>query len=281
MENFMKTLFSFIILITSLQAAAQGEFVVEVRGSGEPVLLFPGFTSTGGVWEDVVEELAEHYEVHSFTFAGFGGVAPIEAPWLPKIKAAMQAYVKEHDLKDPVIIGHSMGGTLGLWLAVEDPGFYKKIIVVDALPAMGAVMMPNYKSEDIVYDNPYNNQLLQMSDSAFAAIASQMATAMTTNKNRHELLKKWILESDRETYVYGYTDLLKLDLREDLAKIKIPVTIFGATEPYGKEVAEKNYREQYKNLASYTLEFAENSGHFIMFDQPEWFLEKLKAELNF
>ena len=281
METFLKTLFSCIIFLTTLNVPAQEEFIVKISGSGEPVLLFPGFTSTGEVWGEVAEELAQHFEVHSFTFAGFGGVAPIETPWFPKIKSAMQIYVKNHKLKDPVIVGHSMGGTLGLWLAAEDPGFYKKIIVVDALPAMGALMMPNYNSENIVYENPYNDQLLQMSDSSFAAMASQMASAMTINKGKQDLLKKWIIETDRETYVYGYTDLLKLDLRKDLAKITSPVAILGATQPYGKEAAEKNYREQYKNLASYTLEFAENSGHFIMFDKPEWFLEKLKAELSF
>lgn len=128
---------------------------------------------------------------------------------------------------------------------------------------------------------PYNTQFLQMSDADFAAMAAQMATGMAVDKDKQELLKKWIIETDRKTYVYGYTDLLKLDLREELVKISCPVTIFGATVPYGKETAEKNYREQYKNLESYTLEFTENSGHFIMFDQPEWFLAKLRTELRF
>jgi len=281
MGTIMKTILSFLIFITSLNASAQKEFVVEVRGSGEPVFLFPGFTSTGEVWEDVMGELAENFEVHIFTFAGFGGVAPIETPWLPKIKAAVQDYVREQHLKEMVIIGHSMGGTLGLWLATENPGLYKKIIIVDALPAMGALIIPDYKSENIVYENPYNTQLLQMSDADFATMAAQMASGMTMNKDKQDMLQKWIMETDRETYVYGYTDLLKLDLREDLTKINIPVTILGATHPYGKETAEKNFLEQYKNLADYTLDFAKNSGHFIMFDQPEWFLAKLKAELNF
>lgn len=154
MGTIMKRLLSFLILINILTATAQEKFVVEVIGNGEPLLLFPGFSSTGEVWEEVVGKLAQHYEVHSFTFAGFGGVAPIETPWLPKIKVAIQDYVKENDLKNPVIMGHSMGGTLGLWLATESPGLYKKIIIIDALPAMGALMMPGYKSENIVYDNP-------------------------------------------------------------------------------------------------------------------------------
>ena len=282
METTKKAFLSLVIfLFFSVQASAQKEFNVEVRGSGEPVLLFPGFTSTSEVWDDFIDELSQHFEVHSFTFAGFGEVPPIETPWFPKIKEAVQTYVRENKLKNPQIIGHSMGGILGLWLASEDPELYKKIIVVDALPAMGALMRPDYKSDNIVYDNPFNKQILEMSEPDFAAMATQMASAMSLNKEKHALLKKWILETDRKTYVYGYTDLLKLDLREELTKISTPVTILGATQPYGKEAAEKNYREQYSRLENYTLHFAENSGHFIMFDQPEWFLEKIKAELQF
>ena len=33
-------------------------FKVEVKGKGEPVLLFPGFTCTGEVWEETVKENA-------------------------------------------------------------------------------------------------------------------------------------------------------------------------------------------------------------------------------
>lgn len=82
-----------------------------------------------------------------------------------------------------------MGGTLALWLAADNPGTYKKIIVVDALSAMGALMIPDYKSENIGYENPYNKQLLEMTDADFANMASKMSSAMSLNKGKHALLK--------------------------------------------------------------------------------------------
>ena len=74
--------------------------------------------------------------------------------------------------------------------------------------------------------------------------------------------------------------LLKLDLREDLSKIKVPVTILAATHPYGKEMAQKTYEEQFKNLSGYDLRFAEGAAHFIMYDQPEWFMTQIKEQLK-
>ncbi len=280
----MKTLKKVLVLsifafVLNLNAQSKS-FNVTVKGAGEPVLLFPGFTCTGEVWEKAVEELSKNYECHVFTFAGFGDVAPIEKPWLPKIKESVEKYVVEHKLNKPTIIGHSLGGVLGLWLTTEENSNYKKLIVVDALPASGALMMPNYKSENMVYDSPFNKQQLEMNKEDFKKMAANMVPYMMLSKEKQAQVIEWMVQSDRETYVYGYTDFLRLDLREDVAKIKTPVTILAATHPYGKDVVQKNYESQYKNLPSYDIIYAEKSAHFIMYDQPEWFVNQVKEQLQ-
>ncbi len=282
--NHMKTIKSILllaaILLTTGLSAQTKAFKVEVIGKGNPVLLFPGFTCPGEVWEETVKELSKDYECHIFTFAGFGDVAPIEKPWLPKIKESVENYVLKHKLENPSIIGHSLGGVLGLWLTTEQNSNYKKLIVVDALPASGALMMPNYKSENMVYDSPYNKQQLAMNEDDFKKMALGMVPYMMLSKEKQATVVEWMVQSDRETYVYGYTDFLRLDLREDVAKIKTPVTILAATKPYGKDVVQKNYVEQYKNLSSYTIIYAEDSAHFIMFDQPKWFVNQVREQLK-
>ncbi len=276
----IKILVFALFLMNALGLSAQPDpFKVIVKGEGQPILFFPGFACTGDVWDDVAKELSKNYECHIFTFAGFGDVAPIEKPWLPKIKESVKRYITEKNLDDPIVIGHSLGGALGLWLASEDAE-YKQIIVVDALASTGALMMPNFKSENMMYDSPYNQQLLQMNEDSFEKMAIQMASGMSLNKDKQEQIKDWMVHADRETYVYGYTDLLKLDLRKDIANITTPVTILAATHPYGKEMAESTYANQYKNLPSYKIEFAEGAAHFIMYDKPEWFLNKILEQLE-
>ncbi len=255
-------------------------FEVTVKGEGSPILLFPGFTCTGAVWDDAVLELSKEYECHVFTFAGFGTVPPIEKPWLPKIKAEIEAYVASKELQNPAIIGHSLGGTLALWLATEENHPFSKLILVDALAATGALMIPNYKSEEIAYDTPYNKQQLEMSEEAFGKMADQMVMGMSLNKEKQVQIKEWMLQADRETFVHGFTDLLKLDLRDSIAKITIPVTILAASHPYGETMARKTFSEQFKNLQEYEIEFAADAAHFVMYDRPIWFLEKVKKSLS-
>ncbi|MFD0860970.1 alpha/beta fold hydrolase [Sungkyunkwania multivorans] len=272
---------SFLVfsIFSLLSFGQQKEFKVEIIGTGAPVLLFPGFSCTSEVWEETVSNLKDQYECHIFTFAGFGDVPPIETPWLPKIKEAVENYVVEKNLNEPTIVGHSLGGTLGLWLASDQPNFYKKLIVVDGLPSVGALMIPNFKSEDISYDNPYSKQQLAMDDVSFRAMASQYASFMSLNKEKHQQLTDWMVAADRKTYVHGYTDLLKLDLRNAIAKIQIPVIVLAATYP-NKEMVKSNYEKQFAKLPSAKIFYADDSAHFIMFDQPSWFLEQLNQSLK-
>ena len=119
-----------------------------------------------------------------------------------------------------------------------------------------------------------------MNAEQFEQMATMMAKGMSLNEQAQQQIKSWIIQADRETYVYGYTDYLKMDLREDLKNINIPVTILAADKPYGKEAALNTYKQQYANLTDYELIMAENSGHFIMFDQPDWFLEQVQKILS-
>lgn len=280
MKSIKKSISVMIIFFTVALSAQNKAFNVKTVGNGEPVLLFPGFTCTGDVWDDLVKELSKTKTCHIFTFAGFGDVPAIEKPWLPKIKSSIEGYISEKKLEKATLIGHSLGGSLALWLATKDNYAFSKIIVVDALPSVGALMMADFNKENIVYDNPYSNQLLEMNDEAFEKMANQYAVGMSLNKEKHNQIKAWILQADRETYVHGYTDLLKLDLREDLVNIKAPVTILGATHPYGEDNVRKTYTEQYKNLSNFTIKYAKESAHFIMYDQPQWFINTIKTELE-
>jgi pimeloyl-ACP methyl ester carboxylesterase len=273
----MKTGVLFLLtvsLLMRIQLQAQQSFKVEVSGKGEPVLLFPGFGCSGEVWSETVNRLSATNECHTFTFAGFGKVAAIDTPWLSTIKDDILKYVKTKNLNKPVLLGHSLGGTLSLWLASLETSMFKKIIVVDALPATAALMIPGYKGEKLPYDNPQSNALLQMSDSAFKDMSRKYATYMCLNKDKQQTIINWLNVCDRKTYVYGYIDMLNLDLRKSIAAITIPVTILAATYP-NKQMVENTYTAQYKNLPGTNVLYADNAAHFVMYDQPEWFINNV------
>jgi|SRR5690554_4088371 len=254
---------------------AQQAIFVEKSGEGAALLFLPGFTSPGSVWDETIENLNGTYECYTISYAGFNGNAPISFPWYDAVKEQLIAYIKDEKLTDVIIIGHSMGGNLAIEVAAALPEQTRGLILLESIPCMLELMMPNVPAASLQYDSPYNNQLLALSDEDFRKMAIMMSENMTNEPSKVELLTSWSVTSDRKTYVYGYTDLLKLDLREKLSEIEIPTLVIASSFPE-REVVTSNLEKQYLNLKQKEILLVDDSKHFIMFDQPEW----LYAQIN-
>ncbi|WP_452229346.1 alpha/beta fold hydrolase [Lacinutrix sp. MEBiC02404] len=275
------TLFLFAIIISTtnsfginkeikpLKNTEPNPISIETIGQGKPILFLPGFATPGSIWKETAINLNIDRKSHFFSYAGFNGNNPIEMPWYASIKKAILKYITDNNMQDVLIIGHSMGGNLAVDIAAELPNIISKIIIVEALPCMREVMMPHVPAESLFYETPYNTQMLEMDQQQFKNIAVMMASNMTLKEDKKEVITNWMVEADRKTWVYGYTDLLKLDLRNVLHKVTCETLILGASFP-DVNIAKENYEKQYTNLPNKTILMATNSKHFLMFDQPEW-----------
>jgi pimeloyl-ACP methyl ester carboxylesterase len=277
----MKKLILTVGLIIAVVAAvfSQNNAIrITKEGKGIPILFLPGFTTPGSVWNETVKSLKGNYQSHLVSYAGFNGIAPIKMPWYETIKSETLQYIASENLSEIIIIGHSMGGTLAIDIAAAIPSKVKKIILVDALPCMRDLMMPGVSADQIKYESPYNQQMLKQAPEVVAQNAKMMAQYMTMTKDKIDTLAKWSIEADRETFVYGYTDLLKLDLRDALANVKAKTLILGASFP-DEKVVTATFEKQYSKLQARTLVIAPGSKHFVMFDQPQWFYDQVNSFL--
>ncbi|MFA0961175.1 alpha/beta fold hydrolase [Roseivirga sp. BDSF3-8] len=273
----------FILLIViafgTLQVQAQPQAIqVDVSGEGSPVIFLPGFVSPGSVFDETAAGIEGTYEKYFISYAGFNGLAPIDTPWYSQIRESVVQYIVKQDLEEVVLIGHSMGGMLAADVAAELPDRMHKVVFVDALPCMREVMMPGVSAEQISYSNPYNDRMLQMDSATFSQTARQMAMGMTEDTEKAQEVISWMLEADRKTYVYGYTDLLKLDLRERLSQIDVSALVIGAPS-FGAQVVRENMEKQYANLSDKQIKIAPGGRHFVMFDELEWLTDQINGFL--
>jgi pimeloyl-ACP methyl ester carboxylesterase len=173
----MKTLIiSLTVLLFTSSAFNQHQAIkIKKSGKGSPVLFLPGFTTPGSIWNETVAHLKSSKQTHIVSYAGFNGLAPVDTPWYPAIKAQLIEYINKEKLSDVTIIGHSMGGNLAVDIAAAFPGKVNKLILVDAIPCMRELMMPGVTASPIQYYGPYSKQLLEMKDEAFQQMAVMMA----------------------------------------------------------------------------------------------------------
>jgi pimeloyl-ACP methyl ester carboxylesterase len=275
----MKTIVTVLALVLcGFVSQAQTAIKVDKSGKGSAVIFLPGFTCPGTVWDETIKQLPGKHQVHVVSYAGFNGIAPIEMPWYQSVKDQLIAYVREGRFKNVTLVGHSMGGTLALEVAAALPDQVTKVVAVDALPCLRELWMPGVAADKITYENPYNNKMLAMNADEFRNNATMMAGSMTNNQAKTGTLVGWIVESDRKTYVYGYTDLLKVDARQDLTSVKAKSLVIAASFP-DKNTVLANMEKQYANLKDKQIVIADNSRHFVMFDQPDWFYTQVNAFL--
>ncbi len=267
------------LLFLARFAFTQPAISVVKTGKGNPVVFLPGFTAPGSVWDETIKHLDGSHTSYTISYAGFNGLESIGTPWYDAIKQQLTTYIKNEKLSNITIIGHSMGGNLAIDLAAELTGQVAGLILVESIPCMRELMMPGVPAASLQYNSPYNNKLLAMPDEDFKKMAAAMSQNMTNTPSKVEALTDWSVKSDRKTYVYGYTDLLKLDLRDKLSNIAVHTLILGASFP-NKETVQSNYEKQYANLKNKEILMAEGSKHFIMFDQPEWMYTQVNKYLQ-
>jgi pimeloyl-ACP methyl ester carboxylesterase len=212
------------------------------------------------------------------TYAGFGGVAPVEMPWYEKLKADLVNYMITNNLSKVTVIGHSMGGNLALDLAASLPDRIQKLVIVDALACMREVVLPGVHADALGYGGPYIEQMLAMDEAANSSYLDQLTQNMITKPEDQQIVKNWMTGADRETFVYGYVDLLKLDSRPLLPSIKVPVLVMVAGHPYGLGTLD-TMKKQYEELERKEFTFAQDSKHYLMLDAKDWFIGEVTSFL--
>ena len=269
---------SLIIAVINLNAQIGAAFKVEVSGKGAPIILIPGYSCSGEVWQETVEHLKKSYECHVITIAGYAGVPPVDTPILQTVKNELIAYVKSQKLDKPVLIGHSLGAFISLWVSSEQPGLFGKIICVDGLPFLSAISNPNANADSLKKDPQFDAEMLvryfeNIPDSGYIEQITSAMLWQVTDTVRAKQIAGWNYKGDRKSLALSLLEISTTDLRNDIASIEQPVLVLGSIYQT-KANSFKSLEEQYKNVRNKTIHVAD-SKHFIMYDAPVWMYNEI------
>ncbi|MEQ8576135.1 MAG: alpha/beta fold hydrolase, partial [Fulvivirga sp.] len=98
----------------------------EVRGEGNPVILIHGFCETLAIWKPLLNKLVFSHKVITLDLPGFGKSPLPKTPFsIADIAEEVYQWMKENQLLNSVIIGHSLGGYVSLALTEKYPDSIK------------------------------------------------------------------------------------------------------------------------------------------------------------
>lgn len=264
---------------------------VDGDAGGRDIILIPGLSSSPEIWQGTVDHLGAGWRVHRIHVQGFAG-APAEgnaqgatpSPVAAPVAEEIARYIREKGLTKPVVVGHSMGGTIGMMLAARHPDAVGKLMVVDMVPFMGAMFAaPGASAESVtpVADQIWAAQANSPRE-AYVAQATASINGMINAESRRAEALEDMRESDQKVSAAAFRELITTDLRPELSKITAPTEVVYAkfNDPrMTPQITDSIYRMSFANLKDAQLKRIDDSAHFIMFDQPQAFYADLDAFL--
>jgi pimeloyl-ACP methyl ester carboxylesterase len=267
-------------------AFAPTRFSVVVEGSGPDVILIPGLSSPREVWDGARAALGGKYRLHLVQLNGFGGTAPganAQGEILAGAVAELKRYIEANRLQRPAVVGHSMGGLMGLMLAKAAPDSIGRLMVVDALPFVGTLFDPSATVEAIAPRAAAMRDMMAApaSPEQRAAAATGTAAQLSNSETGRALVARWVAASDAKVSAQAMYEDLVTDLRPAIPSIRTPITLVYAWDAAAIPEAQAKALFEGAYVGAPAIAFAPIGGsrHFVMLDQPERFAAALKEFL--
>lgn len=271
---------------TATPVTQMAHISIESIGKGPPVLFIPGLSMPRESWRVQADQLKANHRVLLVQINGFGGSEPgdnLKPDMLAGVVADLHSYAAKEDIK-PLVVGHSLGGTLALEWAKAYPDDIARALIVDALPWVGLIMAPPSATPDML-----EPQAAAMRDQMAArhgkpadiAITRATMARLALKPASQEQAAQWSMGADPRVTAAAFYEDLMLDLRKDVGAIKVPITLLYPWSDKGvpKAMADQMYRGAYAEMPNMTFVPVSDSAHFIMLDQPEQFQKALAAFL--
>jgi len=270
---------------TSAMPTAARPFTVRVTGRGPAVVLIPGLMSGGDVCDATVAQFSDRYELHVVTLAGFAGVPAIAGPaFMARARDALLAYVNDRKLDRPVVVGHSLGGTLAFAMAAAAPNALGGVLAVDGVPFISAL------SDSTATEDGMRPRVAVLRTMYGALSPAQLgeqtrASLPTLMHDTSHVMRgvRWAEGSDPATVGQAMAEMMTTDLRGRLGAIRIPVMQMMAAgafpSPEFRNTMKQRYAAQLVAMPHAELVVAERAYHFIMLDDPTFFHATLERFL--
>ncbi|MFZ6801329.1 alpha/beta fold hydrolase [Undibacterium sp. Di24W] len=252
------------------------------NAKGAPIILIPGLSSGGYIWDDTVKALRNEHNLYVITLAGFNGKPAIAGPKIAKAKQSLLELITSKQIDKPILVGHSLGALLSTWFAVENSARIRGVFAVDGLPVFPRTEnMPAAQRPAMA--QAAKTQMANVTQAIFAEQQLQyMRTMGVVEEKNAQTLAELSSKSDRVAVAEYMGELLEADIRQDLPKISVPVTFIS---PYyapdftpvniSEDAKHAYYGTLLKGIPQLTMVGISNSRHFPMVDQPQIFADKL------
>lgn len=240
-------------------------------GSGQPLIILHGLFGQSDNWNTLAKRFGENgFRVFTIDQRNHG-LSPHSKEWTYDAMADdLKEFISEHQLQDPILLGHSMGGKTVMYFELKYPNISKKIIVADIAPR--------------AYESHHDSVLKALNAVDFSKIKTRKEAEAIMNEyipdfGTKQFLLKNIYWKDNANNIMDWRFNLKvIDKEYSNVGAEVPdsssdvETLFIRGEK-SNYIAEKDLPDIEKRFPNHKLITIPDSGHWIHAEKPNEFFE--------
>lgn len=255
---------------------------VKVIGKGtQPMLFAHGYGCDQNMWRYVYPAFEEDYQVILFDHTGAG--KSDESQYSYEKYNSLEGYSEDLleiceylDLKDVVLVAHSVSSMIAVLAANKEPERFSRLILIGPSPRYinDGDYAGGFNREDI-------DELIEALNSNYLGWAANMAPVIMGNGEKPELgeeLTNSFCRTNPEIAKHFAKVTFLSDNREDLAAVKVPTLVMQCKEDV---IAPREVGEYvHKNIRNSSFRILEATGHCPNLSAPEETLSVMKEFLQ-
>ena len=252
----------------------QGIVHYEVYGRGRPVILLHGWLGSWGLWQETMSYLGRYYRTYALDFWGFGESGKKRETYaVQDFVSLVEQFMDRLGIAQAPLVGHSMGGTVSLAVAMKYPERVSKVVIIGS-PIMGSSLafplkLAGYRvTAKLIFNMMW----------AFRGMMKVASPYICADPRFPKMMDHDLTSTTVESFLLSIASLRRTDLRPMLPQLKIPVMgMFGERDNI---VNSRQWQPLLAGVPHAKIVRWERAQHFVMLDTPQDFMENLKTFLD-
>jgi pimeloyl-ACP methyl ester carboxylesterase len=254
----------------------QSKVAYQRSGQGAVLVLLHGFCEDSTMWADLVPLLSKKYSVLTIDLSGFGASDLLAEATIAAMAQAVYAVWQEEQLGRGVLIGHSMGGYVGLELARLYPACLLGLGLLHSHPYLDSEEKTNNRLKTIRFIErhgiaPFAGQFVR---NLFAPTFVEEQKGLL-----EELIHHTAMHHSDAVVAASWAMINRRDNSELLRELSFPVLMVVGTAD--KAIAKEHSLTQLSLPSIASIHILEGVGHMAQFEAPAETLEILVDFLEF
>lgn len=230
-------------------------------GRGPNLIMLHGWGNDVSSFWGVTDLLKNDFTLWLIDLSGFGRSDIPKNPFRTIDYAnIVTGFIHQKNLFKPILLGHSLGGRVGIKLAAQNPDILGKLI----LEASAGIKPQRDILKTVIY--PF----------------TKLAKLIPNIFGIKEKLRYIFYKSLKSDYInvgemkQTLANILEEDLTDELSKIKTETLLIWGEKDSTKEASLRNGKLIYRLIKNSRIEVIEDVGHFPHIENPERFVYYVK-----